>query len=254
MDDTAATTVPEKPGYWAVLPANVRYDDRLRPNGKILYAEITALASKDGYCWADNKYFADLYGVTVRSIQILLQQLEKLGYVRLETIQGGNPHQQGQRRIWIDKSIFDAIHTRTKIRGNTSTGEQKIRTGEQKIQTTSNNNKKEYNTCTICVSDGDFKPERFEGFWRYYKSVTPKGVSVGGKSRALKAWNKIRPDNETIAAMGRGLKLQSTTAEWQRGIGIPNASTWLNQRRWEDTPEYGDGLEHPSAEIGVQQW
>jgi len=26
------------------------------------------------------------------------------------------------------------------------------------------------------------------------------------------------------------------TDEWQRGIGIPYASTWLNNRRWEDEP------------------
>ena len=33
-----------KPGYWAVLPARVRYDEELRPNAKLIYAEITALA------------------------------------------------------------------------------------------------------------------------------------------------------------------------------------------------------------------
>ena len=37
-----------RPGYWAVLPATVRYDKTLRPNAKLLYAEITALADANG--------------------------------------------------------------------------------------------------------------------------------------------------------------------------------------------------------------
>jgi len=27
------------------------------------------------------------------------------------------------------------------------------------------------------------------------------------------------------------------TDSWQRGVGIPYAATYLNQRRWEDDPE-----------------
>lgn len=34
--------------------------------------------------------------------------------------------------------------------------------------------------------------------------------------------------------MARALKRQMASEEWQRGIGIPYASTWLNGRRWTD--------------------
>ena len=34
--------------------------------------------------------------------------------------------------------------------------------------------------------------------------------------------------------MARALKRQKDTQQWQEGIGIPHASTWLNQRRWTD--------------------
>lgn len=73
----------------------------------------------------------------------------------------------------------------------------------------------------------DWEPERFAAFWAYY----PRGES---KQAAIAAWDKLRPSSELIATMGRALKRQMQTEEWQRGVGIPYASTWLNQRRWED--------------------
>ena len=35
--------------------------------------------------------------------------------------------------------------------------------------------------------------------------------------------------------------------EWQRGIGIPYASTWLNNRRWEDEDKSRPSAGEPAA-------
>ena len=42
--------------YYAVIPATVRYNNSLKPSEKLMYGEITALANKMGYCFANNKY------------------------------------------------------------------------------------------------------------------------------------------------------------------------------------------------------
>lgn len=71
----------EKKSYYAIIPANVRYDETLPPNAKLLYGEITALCNAEGYCWASNKYFADLYGVADRTIRRWLRSLNERGYI-----------------------------------------------------------------------------------------------------------------------------------------------------------------------------
>lgn len=74
----------EKKSYYAVIPANVRYDEQLSPNAKLLYGEITALCNSEGYCWASNKYFAELYGVTNRTIANWLRELADREYIKAE--------------------------------------------------------------------------------------------------------------------------------------------------------------------------
>lgn len=70
-------------------------------------------------------------------------------------------------------------------------------------------------------------PERFAKFWTFY----PRGEN---KQAAIRAWDKLQPSDELIDTMAQALKRQVASEDWMQGIGIPYASTWLNQRRWED--------------------
>jgi hypothetical protein len=87
-----------KPSYYAIIPANVRYSN-LKPNTKLLYGEITALASKEGYCFASNRYFAELYDVTKNTISSWISDLHKAGFIKVQIIKEGN--QVIERRIGI---------------------------------------------------------------------------------------------------------------------------------------------------------
>ena len=72
----------EKPNYFSIIPANVRYDKDLSPNAKLLYAEITSLCNSKGFCFATDDYFCKLYELSKSSIQRLLVALEQKKYIR----------------------------------------------------------------------------------------------------------------------------------------------------------------------------
>jgi len=69
-----------KPSFYAIIPADVRYAD-ITPNAKLLYGEITALCSKEGFCWAGNSYFGNLYKVESRTVRRWLAELSKIGAI-----------------------------------------------------------------------------------------------------------------------------------------------------------------------------
>lgn len=70
-----------KKSYYAVIPASVRYDNKIIPHAKLLYGEITALCNEKGYCWATNDYFSQLYSVSKRTISTWIKALCNAGYI-----------------------------------------------------------------------------------------------------------------------------------------------------------------------------
>lgn len=91
----------EQPNYFAIIPANVRYDKDLTLLARLLYGEITALSNKEGYCFALNTYFANLYGVTNRTIINALNSLLKKGYIKTEIKYYKETKRVIERRIYI---------------------------------------------------------------------------------------------------------------------------------------------------------
>ncbi len=76
----------DKRSYYAIIPANVRYDKSLPANAKLLYGEITALCSDKGYCWATNKYFSDLFGVSQTSVSKWISMLVSKKYLFVKMV------------------------------------------------------------------------------------------------------------------------------------------------------------------------
>ena len=80
----------EQPNYYAIIPATVRYDTNLKYAEKLLYGEITALANKNGYCYAQNKYFANLYNVSIESVSRWISNLQKFGFIQIKVNRNEN--------------------------------------------------------------------------------------------------------------------------------------------------------------------
>lgn len=90
-----------KPSYYTVMPAVVRYDDRLKANEKILYSEIVTLASKNGYCYANNRYFANLYKVDKYTVSKWIANLKKFEYIDTDIVYKNDYRTVEERRIFL---------------------------------------------------------------------------------------------------------------------------------------------------------
>ena len=112
-----------KPSYYGVLPAQVRYDTALTNLAKLLYCEISALASKDGICFATNGYFSKIYGKTDRTIIRAIVLLEENGYIKITRHKKEGSFKVVKREIELmsKMSVADdknVIHNNIKIINN----------------------------------------------------------------------------------------------------------------------------------------
>lgn len=249
-----------KPAFWAVIPASVLFSEDLRPNAKLLYGVVTLLQESSGYCYASNRYLANLFGLQPDTITGLLNNLVEAKLIATDVVRDPQTNEVQERRIWTVAQMPAIIPPSPKKIGEGSSkkigepspknfGDPPRKKSEE--NNTSNNNTSNYIPPIVPRDPGDgcvgectpepeetpaekpddglpkWKPERFAAFWKFY----PRGEN---KKRAVRAWDKLKPDDALIAVMGRALAKQKASADWQRGIGIPHASTWLNGRRWED--------------------
>ena len=132
----------EFPSYYSIIPATVRYDHNLKANEKLMYGEITALSSKNGYCWAENRYFAELYNVHKITISKWLKNLEDNGYIRTELKYVYGTKQVSKRLIYINDTPISQI-----AKGYKSNDYDPINQNtKEELNTTSNNNTRDINT------------------------------------------------------------------------------------------------------------
>lgn len=135
--DTTDKDLILRPSYYAVIPASVRYCEDLKPSEKLLYGEITALASKSGECWATNQYFAQLYQVSPVSISRWVNALRKHGFINVQMIRSSGTQE-------IDKRVITVVDP---INRNDNTPYQNCKEGINKnVNGGINKNVKENNT------------------------------------------------------------------------------------------------------------
>lgn len=92
-------------GYYSIIPATVLYNKELKPNEKLLYAIITSLANKEGYCFASNKYLAEKLDVNPKTISSWISDLKNRNFIIVELIRNENK-QIVQRKIYINDAPY----------------------------------------------------------------------------------------------------------------------------------------------------
>lgn len=236
------------PSYFAIITGPLLDNRALAANAKLLYASITSLSDSRGYCWASNKYLADRFGWGERTVTRLVAQLQEQGFIRTAMALNKETGQM-ERRIYIGNEAAEGVAKIGDPSQNWRGGVAK--TGEAIYML----NKKEEYIPPKAPQGGqrgkrepketaDWKPERFEAFWKFYR----KNVRGEDRQSAIRAWDKLRPDDALIARIGRALEKQVASESWQAGYGKPYASTYLNRRRWEDV----EGLSDPDGEAPRQ--
>ena len=91
----------ENIGYYSIIPATILYNKELKANEKLLYAIITSLACKEGYCFATNKYLAEKLGVNPKTISSWISDLKDRNFIIVELVRNENK-QIIQRKICIN--------------------------------------------------------------------------------------------------------------------------------------------------------
>ena len=207
----------DKPSFYSILTADVRYDERLSFFARVLYSDITAMCNVKGYCSAGNEHFADKFKQSKRTVSGTIARLAELGYLRVEGIRDAGKTVV-ERRIWVQANAQEAMEKVTDPI-------------EENFQDIKENNTRDNNNPLTPTGES----ELFDEFWAAY----PKHVA---KKPARRAWDKLHADRDLLDALLTALEWQTRTEAWQRDGGryVPNPATWLNGRRWEDEPQPGE--------------
>jgi len=239
--------VKERPSYYSIIPAEVRYDDRLKANEKLLYGEITALSNKKGYCWSENKYFADLYKVKKGTVSGWVSNLEKKGYIRTRLIYQNGSKQVSERRIYITtpdvKGSNDKNHIpcdKNRIPYDEKNAHPMPEKSKEELITTSTNitsNNKDHSSGNLT--------EDFEKLWKLYPNKKGKKKAKSSYKRAIKNGTTNKEIQDGIIGYKKYLKKN----DWLKPA---HGSTWFNDERWED--DYETEENNKTANLADNLW
>lgn len=87
--------------YFYIIPKNVFEDRRLTPSQVMVFAEISQLSRKKGYCYASNTYLAEKMNMGRKTIIRAISKLKELGYIETDNIFEENSQEVKLRKILL---------------------------------------------------------------------------------------------------------------------------------------------------------
>lgn len=210
------TIMNEKPGYYAIIPADVRYHEKLSDGAKLLYCEITALSNKNGYCWASNDYFSRLYSVSISTIKRRLQALEELGFIKRIVKYKEGTTEVEKRFI----SITPGVKNDPRWGQNCAGGGVK-----NEPENTTSINTKNIRASSTLESD-------FEKLWKLYPKKIGKKPALAAYKRAMS--RKKNPATNRQIQDGIVAYRQLINSKGTEKRFVKDGSTFFNQEAWND--------------------
>ncbi|VVO24314.1 helix-turn-helix domain-containing protein [Pseudomonas fluorescens] len=211
-------------GVW--IPAERWLDRTLSPTEKVMLGEISSLETGPRGCYATNAHFAEFFNLSISRVSEIISGLVEKRHLRVELIREGKRVVERRLRL-VDP--FGFPNTPSENAANPFG-----KGGEPPSENTQGSNTHSNNTKSIknpSASDDGKAPtdEGFEQFWKLY----PK---KRGRKDAVKAWAKLKPNEELHQTMITALGSHRASEDWTKDQGryIPNASTWINGERWTD--------------------
>lgn len=230
----------EKPNYYSITPAVVRYDKSLPMGARFMYGEITALTKKDGYCWAGDAYFAELYEVKKATIQNWLRALEQKGYITRERVYKDGTKQIKNRYIKIfDTPMQNNLGTYTKNFDNPA--QNNLGTYAKNIENPMQNNLRDSITSTTTSNNTNINKDRakppkpvahrdqFESLWTLYPNKKGKETAWKSYSSSIKSGVTDDDIRQGINNYLAEIKAKGTPKRY-----IKHGGTWFRQKGWED--------------------
>ena len=198
MDSTVS-----KPENYILIPAEVKNCKELKPIEKLIFGDITCLCNQKGYCWAGNRYFAELYQISKRSVSRYINHLKELNFITAVVERDANK-KVIKRTIKINDNPIEKT--------DSTSGQNFLAPIDRTVQynNTSNNNIKE-------------KDILFNEFWDAYDKKTGRGAC---KKKFLKLDINICEKCVEVA-----YEYSESTPDIQYR---KNPITWLNQECWDD--------------------
>ena len=210
-------------GKYTVLNNGIFRDENLSAKSLGILAKMLSLPdnwefSETGLCSIFKKDGRD-------SIRSGLKELEENGYLVRSRIRDDSGKLTSVEWTVSDRPMFEKPMLENPMLENPM------------LENRTQYNTKEYNTKEFITKDippispkgGKDCSDLFNQFWTAY----PKHIA---KQSAVKAFEKLKPDEKLLEAMLKAIEMQKESKQWEKdgGAFIPYPATWLNQRRWED--------------------
>lgn len=184
----------EKPNFYAIIPANVRYDKELTPNAKLFYGEISSILNFNNKCYASNSYFARVFNISEVQVSRIIKQLSKKNYISVEYI---NSEKGTKRFIALNINVNPPLNINDKggvninVKHNSNNTNNSISTNVDNTRAKKSNNKKEFIKPTLqevkdYFKEKGYKEEAAIRSFEYYEA----GEWKDGKGNKVRNWKQ----------------------------------------------------------------